>query len=60
MTKRVTHIRSIDVGGYMHNYEGFYEKFTYQMSINREKKITTQGAHASLVRILSFLFFLSC
>ena len=27
-------MRSIDVGSYIQNYEGFYEKFTYLMSIN--------------------------
>ena len=27
-----------DVGGYRHNYEGFYEKTAYQMSINRGKR----------------------
>ena len=26
----------MDVGGYRNNYENFYEKSTYQMSINRE------------------------
>ena len=25
----------MDVGGYRHNYEDFYEKISYQMSINR-------------------------
>ena len=55
----VTHIRSMDVGGYRHNYEGFYEKFTYHMSINRERMTKTQGAHASLIEILSLLMFLS-
>ena len=25
----------MDVGEYRHNYEGFYEKTSYQMSINR-------------------------
>ena len=25
----------MDVGGYRHNYEGFYEKTSYQMYINR-------------------------
>ena len=53
----VTHIRSIDVGGYRHNYEDFYEKTSYQMSINRGRTTRTQGAHASLVRILSILLF---
>ena len=45
--------------GYRHNYEGFYEKTSYQMFINRGRKTTTQGAHASLAGILSFLLFLS-
>ena len=27
-------MRSVNVGGYIHNYEGFYKKSTYQMSIN--------------------------
>ena len=49
----------MDVGGYRHNYEGFYEKTSYQMSINRGRTTTTKGAHASLVGILSFLLFLS-
>ena len=49
----------MDVGGYRHNYEDFYEKSIYQISINRERKTTTQGAHASLMGILSFLLFLS-
>ena len=26
MDLEVTHIRYMDVGGYKHNYEGFYEK----------------------------------
>ena len=45
----------MDVGGYRHNYEGFYEKTSYQMSINRGRMTTTEGAHASLVGIISFL-----
>ena len=49
----------MDVGGYRHNYEGFYEKTSFQMSITRGRTTTTQGAHASLVGILSFLLFLS-
>ena len=32
----------MDVGGYKHNYEGFYEKTSYQISINREKTTTTK------------------
>ena len=34
----VTHIRSIDVSEYRHNYEGSYEKITYQMSINKGER----------------------
>ena len=30
----VTHVISIDVGGYKHNFEDFYENFTYPMTIN--------------------------
>ena len=30
----VTHVMSIDVGGYKHNFEDFYENFTYPMTIN--------------------------
>ena len=26
----VTHIRYMDICGYIHNYEGFNEKFTYK------------------------------
>ena len=37
----------------------FYEKTSYQMSINRGRTTTTIGAHASLVGILSILRFLS-
>ena len=55
----VTHIRYIDVDGYRHNYEDFYEKSTYHMSMNRERTTTTKGVHASLVEILSFHLFLS-
>ena len=51
----VTHIRFIDVGGYRHNYEGFHKKPSYQKSINRGRTSTTQGAHASLEGIISFL-----
>ena len=55
----VIHIKSMDVGGYRHKHEGFYEKTLYQMSINKERTNTTQGADASLLRIISFLLFLS-
>ena len=48
----------MDVGGYKHNYEGFYEKTSFQMSINMGRTTTTPGTHASLVGILSFLLFL--
>ena len=49
----------MDVGRYRHNYEGFNKKTSYQMSINKRRMTTTQGAHTSLVGILSFLLFLS-
>ena len=52
-------MRFMDVGGYRHNCEGFYEKTSFQMSINRGRMTTTKGAHASLVGIISFLLFLS-
>ena len=55
----ITYIRSMNVGGHRHYYESFYEKSTYQISINRGRTTTTQGAHESLVRILSFLLFFS-
>ena len=49
----------MNVSEYRNNYEDFYEKSTHQMSINKERMTTTQGAHESLVGILSFLLFLS-
>ena len=48
-------LRSMDTSGYRHNYGGFYKKFIYQMSINRRRTTTTKGAHANVVRILSFI-----
>ena len=41
----------MDVSGYRHNYEGFYEKTSFQMSINKGRTTTSEGAHASLVGI---------
>ena len=41
------------VGRYRHNYEGFYEKNSYQMSINRGRMTTTKGH--SLYSYLSLL-----
>ena len=55
----VTHMRSTDVGRYRYNYDGFYEKSIHQMSINRERMLTTKGVYTSLMKILSFLLFLS-
>ena len=52
-------MRSMDVSRYRHNYEGFYEKFTNQMSINRGRMAATQAVHASIVEILYFLLVLS-
>ena len=54
-----TYIRSMNVGRYKYNYEDFYEKLTYPMYINKGRMTTTQGAHIILMRILSFLLFLS-
>ena len=51
-------IRSIDVGRYRHNYEGFYEKFAYQIHINGGRTTTTQGAYARLLGILSFFIYI--
>ena len=31
----VLHVRSMDVSGYRHNYEGFYERFIYLMFIKK-------------------------
>ena len=42
----VIHIRFMDIGGHRHNYGGFYEKTSFQISINRGRTTTTQGAHA--------------
>ena len=44
----------MNIGLYRHNYEGFYEKTSSYMSINRERTTTTLGVHTSLVGILSF------
>ena len=35
MDLEVTHIKSMHIGGYRHNYKSFYEKATYQISINK-------------------------
>ena len=52
-------MRSMDVGGYKHNYEGlFYKKFTYQMSISGTRMSTTQGSHESLMKIICFILFI--
>ena len=45
----------MNISRYRHNYEGFNENFIYPMCINKWRMITTQGAHASLVKILTFL-----
>ena len=42
---KVTNIRSMDVGGYRYNYEGFYEKSIYQMSINKGRTTTREGGN---------------
>ena len=46
----------MDVGGYRHNYNNFYKKFTYQMSINYER---TDGYYVAYKPItLSSIFFM--
>ena len=40
----------MDVDGYRYNYEGFYEKSSYQMSVNRVRMTIIKGAHVSFVR----------
>ena len=40
---------AIDIDGYKHNAKGFYEKFTYPKSKNKERMITPNGAHTNLV-----------
>ena len=42
--------------GYRDNFEGFYENFTYLMSIINERTITTLGAHAKLEETSSIIF----
>ena len=49
----------MDIGRYRYNYEGFYEKSTNQMSINRERMTAAQGSHASLVGIFFHFFSFS-
>ena len=46
------------VGIYRHNDKGFYETFTYQLSINKGRATTTQGTHSCIVGILPFLLSL--
>ena len=59
MDQEVTHIRSMDVSRYRHDFGDFCEKLTYLLSINMEIITTNQGIYASFVATLSFLFFLS-
>ena len=44
----VTHIRSVDIGEYLNNYEDFNKNFSYRMCINRGRMTTTQCIGASL------------
>ena len=54
----ITLIRSIDICRFRHNYKDFYQNFVYRISINMERATTSQSAHTSLLRILSFIIFL--
>ena len=47
----------MDIGGYRHNFEGFWEKFTYLMSINKEKMNTIEGAHTKFMKSSLLSFF---
>ena len=53
-------MRFRNVGGYRHNFKGFYKKILYPMSINKERIDTTQGFHANFVdkTLLSYVFLL--
>ena len=44
----------MDAGGYRHNDEGFYEKTSFQMSINRARTTTTEGALWEFSSFFSF------
>ena len=39
----ISHIRSIDISRYRHNYEGFFENFIYPIFINKGRMTATQG-----------------
>ena len=55
----MTHIRSIEIGGYRHNSKGFLQKFdTYQRSRSKGRTNTTQSAHTNFVQTFSFLLSL--
>ena len=53
-----THIRSMNVGRYIHKYKGFYEKFTFSKSTKGEND-HNKGAYASLVEICPSILFLT-
>ena len=53
-TEKVTHIRSLDIGGYRHNNKGFYEKFIFTNYINRKRttiaRVSMQAYDNMLIR----------
>ena len=49
----------MDVSRYRDNYKGFCENFIYLISIYMREMAKSQDAHASIVRILTFLLSLS-
>ena len=53
------HTHMVYGSGYRHNYEGFHKKTIHHVYINKGRMTITQGAHTSLVRILSFLLYFS-
>ena len=56
---RMSHVQGLQMSMYIDVTRGFYEKFKYSMSINREGMVKTQGDHASLIEILLFILFIS-
>ena len=46
---RVIHIRSMDIGRFRHNFEGFCRNFTYPVSLNEERMTPSKRAHVNLV-----------
>ena len=52
--------KSMNIGGYKHDFEGFCEKFTYLISKNKRRMRTPKCTYAKFVRnsLLSPLYLL--